>query len=265
MIKKLILPSIFISLLITSCKNQVSKSQNESSNIFEKLEKVPDSVKVGNITILNLFKNQILAHQSQYDSLRIVQKVYQPHKELWNKCYGMIFGEENASKFNNPKGMVDWNKKLYPDNKDFFDNRTSELLNINLEKTLKQNLQKFEKLVSYQPKAKISILFTPLQGIGFGGCSAEEFAFELNNKEYNVNYTIEKEFLTNSIIWFMNLSAPMTLIKKRLLPKPLMKVLRVISLGYFLIRKSQKTKLLKICPRKIGIGIWIMRKSFIRN
>jgi len=192
MIKKLILPSIFISLLITSCKNQVSKSQNESSNIFEKLEKVPDSVKVGNITILNLFKNQILSHQSQYDSLRIVQKVYQPHKELWNNCYGMIFGEENASKFNNSKGMVDWNKKLYPDNKDFFDNRTSELLNINLEKTLKQNLQKFEKLVPYPPKAKISILFTPLQGIGFGGCSAEEFAFELNNKEYNVNYTIEK-------------------------------------------------------------------------
>lgn len=192
MIKKLILPSIFISFLIISCKNQVSKSQNESSNIFEKLEKVPDSVKVGNITILNLFKNQILAHQSQYHSLRIVQKVYQPHKELWNNCYGMIFGEENASKFNNSKGMIDWNKKLYPDSKEFFDNRASELLNINLEKTLKQNLQKFEKLVPYPPKAKISILFTPLQGIGFGGCSAEEFAFELNNKEYNINYTIVK-------------------------------------------------------------------------
>jgi hypothetical protein len=191
MIKKLILPSIFILLLITSCKNQVSKSQNES-NIFEKLEKVPDSVKVGDITILNLFKNQILAHQSQYDSLRIVQKIYQPHKKLWNNCYGMIFGEENASKFNNPKGMIEWNKKLYPDNKGFFDNRVSELLKINLEKTLKQNLQKFKKLVPYQPKAKISILFTPLQGIGFGGCSTEEFAFELNNKEYDVNYTIEK-------------------------------------------------------------------------
>lgn len=190
MYKKLILSSLAF-ILFSNLKSQSSHSEKQS--IDQRLEKLPDSIKVGEITILNLFKNQILAHKnSKYDSLAIVKKVYEPHKQLWNNCYGMIFGDENASKFNNPKGMIEWNKNLYPDNKEFFDNRVSELLKINLEKTLKQNLQKFEKLVPYKPKAKVSILFTPLQGIGFGGCSAEEFAFELNNKEYDVNYTIEK-------------------------------------------------------------------------
>lgn len=30
------------------------------------------------------------------------------------------------------------------------------------------------------------------QGIGFGGCSSQEFCFELNNTDYDVAYTIEK-------------------------------------------------------------------------
>lgn len=121
----------------------------------------------------------------------IVEKVYQPHQVLWDNCYGMIFGEENASKFNNPNGMVGWNRTLYPENKAFFDERAKELLKINLDFMLKKNLQKFANIIPYKPKATISILFTPLQGIGFGGCNSDQFCFELNNTDYDVAYTIE--------------------------------------------------------------------------
>ena len=122
----------------------------------------------------------------------IIEKVYNPHKELWDNCYGMIFGEENASKFSTINGMVEWNRTLYPQNKDFFDERASELMAINLDSVLESNLNKFSKLAPYKPRTKISILFTPMQGIGFGGCSSEQFCFELNNKEYDVAYTVEK-------------------------------------------------------------------------
>lgn len=183
------LPIAFLLIFITQSCNQKTEQNYE----YKTLEKVPDSIKVGNITILNLFKYQIIAHKNnQYDSVMIVQKVYNPHKDLWNNCYGMLFGEENAPKFNNKNGMIEWNRNIYPENKDFFDQRVKEVLTIDLEKTLNENLTKFHKLVPYQPQAKISILFTPLQGIGFGGCNSNEFCFELNNTDYNVAYTIEK-------------------------------------------------------------------------
>lgn len=188
--KKSLLIALLVLFITQSC-NQTKKS--EQNYEYKNLDEIPDSIKVGNITILNLFKYQILAHKNNhYDSTMIVQKVYNPHKDLWNNCYGTIFGEENSSKFNNERGMIEWNKTIYTDNKDFFDDRVKEILNIDLEKTLKSNLDKFQKLVPHQPQAKISILFTPVQGIGFGGCNANEFCFELNNKDYDVAYTIEK-------------------------------------------------------------------------
>ena len=194
---KKILPTLIIGILFgfLSCKE--TKKENNSkiaeAEYIKKIKKLSDSISVQGITIKNLFKSQILAHQgTEFDSTMIIEKVYRPHQKLWDNCYGMIFGEENTSKFNNPTGMVGWNKTLYPENRDFFDERTKELLGIKLDSTLKMNLKKFADLVPYKPKAKISILFTPLQGIGFGGCDSEQFCFELNNTDYNVAYTVEK-------------------------------------------------------------------------
>ncbi|REC43373.1 gliding motility protein GldB-related protein [Chryseobacterium pennipullorum] len=162
---------------------------------YKKLEQIPDSVKIGNIVILNLFKHQLLAHKNnKYDSVRIINNVYLPHKKLWDSCYGVIFGEENGHLFNNPKGMISWNKTLYRDNKKQFEEKTNILLGINVEKTLKKTLTKFRTLVPFQPKAKISLLFTPLTGIAFGGCNDEQFALELNNKSLDILYAFEKGF-----------------------------------------------------------------------
>lgn len=69
----------------------------------------------------------------------IIEKVYNPHIKLWNNCYAMIFGEENAQKFNTKKGMASWNKKLYIENKVFFNDRAEKLIEINLDSTLNPN------------------------------------------------------------------------------------------------------------------------------
>ena len=190
--KKAIIYTLWASLFLVFSCSVKRNHKNESLTYLERLESLADSIKVDNIVVLNLFKYQILAHKyPDFDSLMIVEKVYNPHKALWDNCYGMIFGQENSKKFNNPEGMIAWNKTLYPENKEYFDNRAIALLNINLDSVLETNLNKFNKLVPYKPGARISILFTPIQGIGFGGCTNDQFCFELNNADYDVTYTIE--------------------------------------------------------------------------
>ena len=185
-----------IIILISTCSCVHKKATNQEfmleQELLNDLIQVPDSIKVNDIVVLNLFKDQILAHKNgQYDSLSIIEKVYKPHQKLWDSCYAMIFGEENASKFNTIEGMVNWNRTLYPQNIDLFNSRTKELLAINLDSVLNVNLERFNHIIDYKPSARISILFTPLFGIGFGGCSANQFCFELNNTEFDVNYTLK--------------------------------------------------------------------------
>lgn len=162
-------------------------------DFIEKLEQISDSTIVKGIIVKNLFKSQILAHRgTKFDSLMIIEKVYRPHQKLWDNCYAMIFGEDNSYKFNTTKGIVDWNRKLYPENKAFFDQRAEILVEMNLDSILENNLDKFNSLVPYKVESTISILFTPMTGILFGGCTNDQFCIELNYKEQDIDYTIEK-------------------------------------------------------------------------
>lgn len=182
--------SVFVAL---SCATKTTSIITNKKFNYDGLEKIPDSVQVENITIKNLFKHQLLAHKNQqYDSARIVNNIYMPHKKLWDSCYGVIFGDENAHFFNTPKGMMAWNNTLYEKNKQELEDRAAIALRINLKKHLKKTLTQFNKLVPYKPKATISLLFTPITGISFGGCNAEQFALELNHKEVDILYSLEK-------------------------------------------------------------------------
>lgn len=187
-----VLSTGILFFLIFSLNNNLL-GQSRKLTYRDSLMMVSDSIRVDNIVVHNLFKSQILAHQNgAYDSLMIVKNVYRPHQQLWDGCYGMIFGEENASRFNNPSGMIAWNKTLYPENKAAFDLKTRQLISMNLDSILKFNLHKFNQMVKVNPQAVISTLFTPLQGIGFGGCNADQFALELNYANNNLDYTIHK-------------------------------------------------------------------------
>lgn len=188
--KKII--TFLLPFIILSCSVRKPAASDKNFD-YDRLEKVPDSVKVENIVIKNLFKHQLLAHKNnRYDSARIVRNVYLPHKKLWDSCYGVIFGDENAHLFNNPKGMIAWNKSLYEKNKQELEDKANIFLKIDFKKQLKETLTKFNRLVPYQPTAKVSLLFTPITGIIFGGCNNEQFALELNYKGADLVYTIEK-------------------------------------------------------------------------
>lgn len=177
---------------LLACKEK-TEQRKKSLTFTERLEQLADSTKIGGIVVRKLFKSQILAHkESEYDSLMIIEKVYKSHKGLWDNCYGMIFGEKNASKFNTEHGMIAWNRELYPKNKIFFDERAKKIIDMNLDSILTVNLNKFDKMVPYKVEATISILFTPITGILFGGCDNDQFCIELNYKAQEIDYTIEK-------------------------------------------------------------------------
>ena len=189
-----LLVTILGLLFLFSCSIPKEPIKAQSMTLIDSLNAVSDSIKIDDIVIHHLFKSQILAHRvtGKYDSLMIINDVYKPHKQLWDNCYGMIFGEDNAAKFNTSAGMIAWNKTLYPENKALFNHKARELIDMNIDSILKTNLKKFNKMVSYKPKAVMSILFTPIQGIGFGGCNAAQFALELNYEGNNLDYTINK-------------------------------------------------------------------------
>ena len=188
MMNKIILTFIVLSLL--SCA--VATPAKEEFN-YKKIEQISDSIQIQNITVRNLFKYQILAHQSlDFDSVMIDRNVYKPHQKLWDSCYGVIFGDENGKKFNNVAGMRKWNRTLFKDNREDLIRKTKIITDIDLNKLIKKNLSKFSQLVPFQPKAKLSLLFTPITGIGFGGCNAEQFALEINNPEVDIEYTLTK-------------------------------------------------------------------------
>jgi len=186
----------FLFGLSLSCYRGTSKEKilsTPDSEYIQKIKDISDSISIQGVTIKNLFKSQILAHQgTEYDSTMIIEKVYRPHQALWDNCYGMIFGEENSHKFSTTNGMVEWNKTLYPENKPFFDERAKKLVNMKLDSVLENNLKKFNQLVPHKVESTISILFTPITGIIFGGCDKDQFCIELNYKKLEIDYTIEK-------------------------------------------------------------------------
>lgn len=186
---------VFICSLIVCfcCKQQPESDKHEQLTFIEKVKAIPDSITVQGITIKNLFKYQVLAHEDgQYNEALIVNKVYKAHQKLWDSCYAMVYGAEQSSKFNTPEGMVAWNKRLYLDNKAFFNARIERLLEANLDSVVRNNLKRFQTQVPREVSARISIVFSPLIGIGFGGCNKEQFCVELNDKKQDIEYTIEK-------------------------------------------------------------------------
>ena len=160
---------------------------------YSTLESLPDSFQLGNVTIYNAFKHQIEANRSTpIDSQRIVNEVYHRHRSLWEDCYGMIFGEENTPLFRTDSGMVAWNTRLYRDHQQQLDSLADLLIRQGVDSLFRDHLTRFTALSYDLPRARISLAFTPLTGVGFGGCANDQFVYELNNEDYDLVYTLEK-------------------------------------------------------------------------
>ena len=179
---------IWCSITAFSCQYQKTKDEGsiENSSFIIRLRDIPDSISVEEITVKNLFKSQLLANsENHYDTQMIANKVYYSHQNLWDSCYALIFGDENASKFNTRRGMIDWNRSIYLHDSSYLIDRAILLLQMNFDSAIRKSLNRFNELVPYKVRATISIVFTPMTGILFGGCSNDQFCIELNNKDRN--------------------------------------------------------------------------------
>ncbi len=100
------------------CISKIEIEKTAYTDLIEKVQNLKDSIMVGNTTIHNAFKHQLLAHQTQNFNTQLTNnKGYILNSYVFNSCLGEIFGEENREKFQ-PEGMFAWNEKLLDDNID---------------------------------------------------------------------------------------------------------------------------------------------------
>lgn len=146
---------------------------------------MPDSIKIDDITVYNLFKHQILAHKNNtFDSSLIIEKVFKRQPKIWNDLYGVLFDKEM---FTTNEGMIGWNKKIYHTKKDSIESRVNKLLNIKFDSVLKANLSGLKNLTGRSPKnVKLSIILAPIEGIGFGGMENDAFILDLLDNNFDV-------------------------------------------------------------------------------
>ena len=176
----------FLPIAISGCKDgTVSRSEITSQSFFERVSEVPDSIKVDDVVIYNLFKYQILAHRnSSFDSAMIIDKVYQQQPKVWNDLYAVLF---DSVMFGTDHGMISWNRNLWAERGDSIKSRVSRLLEAKFDSTLQAGLIGMKKLTGRSPKnIRLSIILAPSEGIGFGGIENEAFILDLIDNNFDV-------------------------------------------------------------------------------
>lgn len=156
-----------------------SFSYGQDKALIQKISNLDDSIKVGNLTVYNAFKYQVLAHQNNiYDSTLIIDKVYKPFPELWDSCLALIFGD--AGKMFKDSGIVAWNKTLFEKHPDLLE-KLDTLTNLNLDSLFNSHLTGITKLTGYKPKGKWILYLGPDKNFSLeiGGCSSNGMAIDL--------------------------------------------------------------------------------------
>ncbi|WP_200975114.1 DUF2268 domain-containing putative Zn-dependent protease [Echinicola sp. 20G] len=186
--KSLFLVSLSI-ILFTHC--QKARQESVSEDIFDRVRNLPDSIKINDITIYNLFKYQILAHrENSYDSTMVIEKVFERHPKIWKELYGVLF---DSVRFSTEAGMISWNKDIYQDHLDTIESRIDQLLEVNFDSTLKASLTGLKRLTGRTPEnVKLSIILSPVEGIGFGGMENDAFILDLLDSNFDVINMVEE-------------------------------------------------------------------------
>lgn len=176
---------LFLSIISIACTDKDQSTSKDKSSIFVKVENVPDSIKIDDIVIYNLFKYQILAHRdNSFDSTLIVNKVYNAHPKIWKDLYGVLFDREM---FTTTKGMVKWNLEIFDEKRDSIESRVNALLDLNFDSTLQASLEGIKKLTGRTPaNIRLSIILAPVEGIGFGGIENDAFILDLLDNNFDV-------------------------------------------------------------------------------
>lgn len=179
-------PAAFIltTLLFIFCKAETKAQENNELSFFDRVENIPDSIKIDDIVIYNLFKYQVLAHKNgSFDSTMIIEKVYNAQPKIWNELYGVLF---DSVMFTTYAGMAKWNKEIFIKRNNTITSRVNKLLDAKFDSTLRASLKGIKALTGRTPQnIRLSIIFAPLEGIGFGGIKSDAFVLDLldNNND----------------------------------------------------------------------------------
>jgi hypothetical protein len=183
---------IGITILALGCSNAKNdKPGNTESSFFEQVEQIPDSIVVEDVVVYNLFKHQILAHKNDsFDNMMIVNNVYKRHKKIWTELYAVLFDKQM---FSTESGMIDWNKRIFEEKRDSIESRVSRLISARFSEKLKSSLIGIEELTGRTPQnIRLSIILSPLEGIGFGGMENDAFILDLLDNNFNVLNMVEE-------------------------------------------------------------------------
>lgn len=89
--------------------------------------------------------------------------------------------------------MIKWNKDIFQKNRDSIELRVNKLLEKNFDSVIKTNLKGIKKLTGRTPKnVRLSIILSPLDGIGFGGMENDAFILDLLTNQLDVVNMIEE-------------------------------------------------------------------------
>ena len=171
-----IIPILLLSILIISCSGTKNTSY---SDLIDRVKNVEDSLTVGQMTIHNAFKNQILAHRNTtFDSLMIVNKVYLPNKYAFDTCLSQIFGEDNKQKFQ-AGGLVFWNKTLLTEHQTQIRNKLALLDSVNLNHLFTSHLNALQQITGQKGEGKWMVYFGPKDFQLFGGCDNNSMILDM--------------------------------------------------------------------------------------
>lgn len=185
---KLYLP-VAILMLLCSC----SKKIIAHSDLIKKVAKIEDSITVGEMTIQNAFKYQILAHNNNtFDSVVIFEKVYKPNKYAFDNCLSKIFGDSNGKKFIT-NGIYNWNRNLLTNNEKSVRQKLGVLDSVDINFLFKKHLNALEKITGQKGKGKWLVYFGPENFQIFGGCDNNSMILDMMGNQWNTK-SIHKVF-----------------------------------------------------------------------
>lgn len=174
---------IFLSLFLLSCSN--SEKETKYSTLIEKVQNIEDSISVGDMTIHNAFKHQILAHsENKFDSLTILKKVYEPNKYIFDNCLGIIFGDENGKMFK-PNGIYEWNRTLLKNYDSLISLKLSVIDSININELFTNHLTAVQEIAGQKGRGKWLVYFGPMGFQIFGGCDNSSMVLDMFGGNWN--------------------------------------------------------------------------------
>lgn len=169
--KELLILFLCISTVL-SCSKKV---ESPHASIFKQLEQYPDSIKIGGITFIYGFKNQLLAHKSgTFDSVWIEEKFYRPNQYLFDSCFNF---------FNTPKYSLNeikkWNKTYLKEYDSIVWKQTNFLLEKNIDSLFQEHLKAIQSITGIEGNARFLAYFPPKDYGVSGGCDPQAMAFDL--------------------------------------------------------------------------------------